>query len=74
MQLELTGLCCTSKITVPVSQPVHMTRGQNTIVWPVFPIIKDTNQVVKFTISLTLGGGQSWLIARGKNNDSSTGT
>lgn len=71
MQLELTGLCCTSKIPVPVSHPVHMTTGQNTEVWPVFPTIQDTNQVIKFTISLTLGGRHSWLTARGKNYDSS---
>lgn len=74
MQLELMGLCCTPKISVPVSQPVHMTKEQNTTVWPVFPIIKDTNQAVKFTVSLTLGGGQSWLTARGKNHDSSIRT
>jgi len=42
-----------------------MTKGQNTAVWPVFPIIQDTNQVIKFTTSLPLGDGQSWLTLRG---------
>lgn len=39
MQVELTGLCFTFMIPVPVSQPADITKGQKMAVWPVSPII-----------------------------------
>lgn len=52
---------------VPVSQTVHMTKGQNSSLWTVFPKIQDTNQVMKFTISLPglLQGGKIMTFLKG---------